>query len=181
LDEGTVKSFKDEELVIAKGLEHPNVLHFFDRGEEFIYKGGEKKDKRLFLVSDLCEKGELFDFILNLQMNMDMDGLPENTCRFLFTQIISGVEYLHGRGITHRDLKCDNIFLDQNASTRIADFGLSKIFSGEGQSILTTRCGTLNHMAPELSAHKAYDGPAVDVFACGVILFTMLTCLPPFE
>jgi serine/threonine protein kinase len=129
----------------------------------------------------LCEKGELFDFVFNLQLNLEMDGLPETTCRFLFDQIISGVEYLHDRGIAHRDLKCENIFLDQYASTRIADFGLSKIFAGEGASELKTRVGTINHMAPELSARKAYVGTPVDVFACGVILFVMLTCQPPFE
>jgi 5'-AMP-activated protein kinase catalytic alpha subunit len=72
----------------------------------------------------------------------------ENEVRKYFQQLISGVEYLHKMGITHRDLKPDNIMIDYYDDVKIIDFGLSNTFSS-GQ-ILTSDCGTLYYAAPEL-------------------------------
>jgi len=56
-----------------------------------------------------------------------------------------------------------------------------KVFSGENAEALKTKCGTLNYMAPELSGQETYQGPPVDIFACGVMLFMMLTSKQPFN
>ena len=76
-------------------------------------------------------------------------------------------------------MKLENIFLTKEMVPKIADFGLMK--SSEGKMV--TLCGTPNHMAPELltEPHKKYEGAAVDVFACGHILFMMLTQKPCFS
>ena len=90
--------------------------------------------------------------------------------------MISAVQYLHENGIAHRDLKLNNLFLDESMNIKVADFGISKSFVGSEQ--LTTRIGTEGFKPPEfytLEEGGSYDGPAVDVFACGVILYTILT------
>jgi len=64
---------------------------------------------------------------------------------------------------------------------KVADFGLMKCFAGTTASVLKTKCGTTNYMAPELHGGNPYDGPAVDIFAMGVMLFMMLTTMEPFH
>jgi len=88
---------------------------------------------------------------------------------------LNGVEYTHSKGVAHRDLKLENCFLDKNVTLKVADFGMAKAFAGPNGKELSTRCGTLNYMAPELlkTAVSAYDGQKVDIFALGAILYIM--------
>jgi serine/threonine protein kinase len=83
-------------------------------------------------VSELASNGELFSFV------MEGDGLQEKYCRQLFGQIMSGLEYIHGKGIAHRDLKLENIFLTEKTTVKLADFGLMKKFAGQDAQALTT-------------------------------------------
>jgi serine/threonine protein kinase len=90
---------------------------------------------------------------------------------------------LHDNGAAHRDLKLENIFLDKNCVPKLADFGLMKKFKmASGQEVmLRTALGTQGYMAPEVVNQETYEGPPVDVFACGVMLFMMVTGKPPFS
>jgi serine/threonine protein kinase len=89
------------------------------------------------------------------------------------------VKFVHDKGIAHRDLKLENCFLDKNINMKLADFGLAKVFAGPNGSALQTECGTPQYMAPEISS-GSYDGPPVDIFALGVILFIMCNAKFPF-
>jgi len=89
------------------------------------------------------------------------------------------VSYLHERGICHRDLKLDNIFLDRTFSLKIGDFGASCRFDQEVK--LTYRCGTTQYNAPELVKNQGYFGDEVDCWALGVILYVMLVGKFPFD
>ena len=91
---------------------------------------------------EYCEKGELFDYIVN---NGKLS--EEESCR-LFQQIINGVEYLHEQSIIHRDLKPENILLDNNINIKISDFGLSTFY--DKNTYLQTPCGTPSYAPPEM-------------------------------
>ena len=88
---------------------------------------------------------------------------------------------MHRQKICHRDIKPENIIIDpRNLHIKIIDFGLSNSFDNE-EGTLKTRCGSLGYATPELLMKKNYRGPPVDVWACGVILYTMIVGQLPFN
>ena len=87
------------------------------------------------------------------------------------------LSYLHGKGFTHRDLKLENILLEENFDVKIIDFGFSKEMDG----VLTSKMGTAAYMAPEmLKKNPEYIGTDIDLFAAVVILFMLISKCPPF-
>ena len=95
-------------------------------------------------------------------------------------QIISAVKYLHSHNIIHRDLKLANLLLAADMSIKIGDFGLATKLTFEGER-KKTLCGTPNYIAPEILDKEVGHSYEVDIWAIGVILFTLLTSRPPFE
>lgn len=89
---------------------------------------------------------------------------------------------MYNCSIAHRDLKLSNILLDNNYQLKIADFGLSAPLDGrDGSGFLSTNVGTENYMAPEIHLKLPYEGKVVDLFACAIILFTLVQSNPPFN
>jgi serine/threonine protein kinase len=122
----------------------------------------------------LAKKGEAFEYI------HQAGGLPLPLVRFYFLQLLDAVDYMHAQGICHRDLKWSNILLNSNLELKVADFGLHKIFEGEGADILTTNCGTSFYRAPEMTLNKGYEGPPVDIYAMGPMLFILAYGIKPY-
>ena len=161
-DERDVQRFK-KEINILKKLHHKNIIQ--------LYEIMESK-KSLYIVMEYCEKGELFDYIVN---NGKLN--EKEACR-LFQQIINGVEYLHQQCIIHRDLKPENILLDNNINIKISDFGLSTFYNKN--TYLQTPCGTPSYAPPEMLNGNAYNGTSSDIWSCGIILYAMLCGSLPF-
>eukprot|EP01136_Pigoraptor_vietnamica_P033896 Opistho-1_new@97236 len=150
------------EAQIMKRISHPNVIRFYEEIET---------DNEYCLVMEHAGGGEILDYIVA------HGKLSEKETRRFIRQVVSAVEHLHQIGIVHRDLKAENLLLDDNMNIKIIDFGLSNNF--EVGELLRTRCGSFEYTAPELIASKAYVGPGIDVWTIGVNLYAMLTgCLP---
>ncbi|UKZ49029.1 hypothetical protein TrVGV298_003267 [Trichoderma virens] len=101
------------EVTILRGIHHPNIVRLIDMVETDRYIG---------IILEYASGGELFDYILNHRY------LKDNSARRLFSQLVSGVGYLHKKGIVHRDLKLENLLLDRNRNIIITDFGFANTF-----------------------------------------------------
>jgi len=170
-----VKSL-EKEIAVMQNLSHPNIVNLIDfiPSEDYHKKNGTTY-KVLAIVMELVPGGELFEYVA------DSGRFSEAVARSYFQQLIETLEYCHHRGIAHRDLKPENLLFDAYFNLKIADFGFATLICGsEGDGKLLTYLGTVAYMAPELHAHKAYNGPSVDLFACAIILFIMLSGTPPF-
>ena len=93
----------------------------------------------------ICSGGELFDFVAY------SGEFTEKTARFYMKQALHALDYMHNQGLAHRDLKCENIFLDENFNLILADFGFAGPIQGrDGEGKLKTYLGTSNYKAPEI-------------------------------
>jgi len=129
--------------------------------------------RQLYLIMEYAPGGELFDYIVEHGRAEERDA-----CRFLH-QILAGVERVHQTNVVHRDMKPENLLLDERECIKIVDFGLSNTFQ-DGQ-LLQTACGSPCYAAPEMIAGNQYFPPMVDVWSCGVILFALVCGFLPFE
>lgn len=167
-----IKALKNEISILTK-LSHPNILNIKEYNEDGVYtKKNLKTYKTKYVILDLANSGELFGYVAYVGQ------FDEKLARYYFTQLIDAIDYCHKNGISHRDLKPENLLLDDEFNLKISDFGFSTNFD----RTLTSHVGTKLYMAPEMHVQDLpYNGPAIDIFACGLILFTMFTGLQPYE
>ncbi|XP_046802410.1 phosphorylase b kinase gamma catalytic chain, skeletal muscle/heart isoform [Lucilia cuprina] len=163
-----LEATRQEISILRQVMGHPYIIDLQDVFES---------DAFVFLVFELCPKGELFDYLTSVVT------LSEKKTRTIMRQIFEGVEYIHSKNIVHRDLKPENILLDENHNVKITDFGFARQLK-EGEK-LTDLCGTPGYLAPETLKCNMFEGSPgygqeVDIWACGVIMFTLLVGCPPF-
>ncbi|XP_040902280.1 MAP/microtubule affinity-regulating kinase 4 isoform X2 [Toxotes jaculatrix] len=152
------------EVRIMKNLNHPNIVQLFEVLET---------EKTLYLIMEYASGGEVFDYLVA------HGRMKEKEARAKFRQIVSAVHYCHQKNIVHRDLKAENLLLDADSNIKIADFGFSNEFTAGSK--LDTFCGSPPYAAPELFQGKKYNGPEVDIWSLGVILYTMVSGSLPFD
>ncbi|CAG9861834.1 unnamed protein product [Phyllotreta striolata] len=167
-DMSTLEATKQEVNILRHVAGHPYIIELQDVFQSSTF---------IFLVFELCKNGELFDYLTSVV------ALSEKKTRYIMKQILEGVQHVHSMRIVHRDLKPENILLDDNLNVKITDFGFAKVL--ENGETLQDLCGTPGYLAPEtLSCNMMEDSPGysfeVDIWACGVIMYTLLVGCPPF-
>ncbi|XP_059812789.1 serine/threonine-protein kinase SIK3 homolog [Hypanus sabinus] len=161
-EENLKKIFR--EVQIMKMLRHPHIIRLYQVMET---------ERMIYLVTEYASGGEIFDHLVA------HGRMAEKEARKKFKQIVAAVHFCHCRNIVHRDLKAENLLLDANLNIKIADFGFSNIFT-PGQ-LLKTWCGSPPYAAPELFEGKEYDGPKVDIWSLGVVLYVLVCGALPFD
>eukprot|EP00042_Codosiga_hollandica_P050168 m.594258 g.594258 ORF g.594258 m.594258 type:complete len:535 (+) comp58029_c0_seq1:317-1921(+) len=152
------------EVRLMKFMRHDHVVRLFQVVDT---------KTNLYLILELGGGGDLYEHI------QTHGKFEEPRARFFFRQLVSAVCYCHKMRIAHRDLKAENVVLCDENTIKITDFGLSNNFSpGE---MMKTSCGSLAYSPPEMLLQEPYDGPAVDVWSLGVILYIMVVGVLPFQ
>jgi calcium-dependent protein kinase len=161
-----VRKMKAEIDIMAK-LDHPNIIKLYETFED---------DQYLYIVMELCSGGDLFE------RTKAAAPFSEADAAIIIRQVLRCVNYLHERGICHRDLKLENFLFTSSAdvskaSLKMIDFGLATTCKDGGQ--MTTSVGTPMYVAPEVLT-SPYTR-SCDLWSCGVILYILLSGVPPFK
>lgn len=144
--------------------DHPNIIKLY----EIVFM-----ESCIYLIMDYYPRGDLFDFVTNngkLNLNLSLK---------IFTQLAGAVFYIHSNGCCHRDLKLENVLLDDDGNVKLGDFGFTRELPLK--SLLRDICGTNAYMAPELIKRLPYSGIKIDIWALGIILYTLITGEMPFD
>ena len=154
-------------LNTLKKVNNPNIVNIISSGEGVINRRNHPLKTSQYLVLEYASKGELFNYIYCAKT-----GLCERYSKVIFAKILKGIQACHNAGICHRDLKMQNILVDENFNPKICDFG----FATQNNDHLTEFLGTRSYASPEILRNKAYDGFKADIFSLGVVLLTLTTC-----
>lgn len=162
------------EITILKNLSHTGIIGMVEYGDagQVVKPSGRIIDNLVFIVMEFVQGGLLFDLC------QTMGAMGEDSGRFFLTQMLSAMEYMHGKRVVHRDLKLENILVTDELNLKIADFGFACY---KGIDSLKSYRGTMTYMAPEIKENKEYKGTQVDMFSIGVILFIIVQGIFPFK
>ena len=156
------------EIEILKKLDHPNILKILDF---------HLTNDKFYIITDFCPEGELFNEIKTRNEFSEIEGA------FIIHQLLSAIRYCHKMRVIHRDIKLENIMImdrqdDRFLHVKLIDFGTARIFSEE-KHIQKGFVGSSYYIAPEVIKEK-YD-ESCDVWSIGVVMYIILTGVPPFN
>lgn len=158
----------EAELSVLRRLNHPNVIKLIEVFES---------DHKVYMVMELATGGSLLDKLES------RGNLSEEDSREAMKMVLEGVQYLHSLGITHRDLKPDNLLYyhpGKDSRVMITDFSFASTRKSSGNPYMHTVCGTPQYIAPEIVSRKPYTC-AVDMWAVGIITYIVLSGAFPFD
>ena len=156
------------EITVLKRLRHPGMIGLHDLIDT---------PKQIYMITDYVRGISLKEF--SKAHNNQIIRL--NTARRIFKQLAESVCYLHSLNMIHRDIKLDNVLIDEKSKTvKLIDFGFSVIIPNTAAR-LKIFCGTPSYMSPEITRKLEYDGKPVDVWALGVLLYILVTGTSPFK
>ena len=155
------------EVSLMRNLKHNLIIRIYETIETSQY---------ILIIMEHISGGDLLSFVKK------RTKLSEKTAKYIFRQLITALKHIHSHNIVHRDIKLDNILIDLNNNIKLCDFGVSKqIHKG---MLLKDKCGTPAYIAPEILSSdndNGYEGPPVDMWSSGVVLYAMLSGTVPFK
>ena len=128
----------------------------------------------VYIVLELCKNKSMIELLKTRKR------LTEDETKSYIAQLVKGLQYLHSQNVVHRDLKLGNLFLSDKMEMKIGDFGLSEQIQYPGH-LIKSMSGTPNYIAPEILLNKDGHSFGVDIWAIGVITYTLLVGRPPFQ
>jgi len=145
------------ELDVLCRLYHPNVLRYIETVEN---------DEFIFVFTEFCEGETLLQFLLQRTVVEYRDFVD------IARQLLNAIEYIHSQNIAHRDLKLENIMISNRMKVKIIDFGLSNFT--QGNSLLSTYCGSMQYVPPEIICQEPYNGKMADIWSLGIVFYSLL-------
>lgn len=156
------------EITLLTILDHPAIV----KGHEVL-----NSTSKLFLVMEFIDGGDMHSLLSK------RERLPEDEAREFFRALVSCLQYCHGRGVSHRDLKLENLLITNDGKIKVCDFGLASVrgLRNDGNELCNTIVGTEDFSAPEIIRSVPYSGDQADMWSAGILLYVMLAGFCPFR
>ena len=164
LTEMGVLSMFEQELRLLSSFNHPNIIKTFEIFYEKEY---------IYVIMEYCKNGDLASYTRYIRI------LPDNQIRAILHQMLSALVYLHTKKIAHRDIKLENILIDETFTAKLCDFGISR--ENPDGHLLETFCGSPLYIPPEVIMGTPYDGTKADIWSLGVTIYFLTVGHMPFE
>lgn len=156
------------EITMLESLRHPNIINFHHAYEDRQY---------IFIATEFYEHGDLYDML-----RTRAHAFSERQALVIIRQVFSALEYMHAGGVSHRDVKLENLLVGCDGRVCLADFGLMHVARcGRGGSSSTMSCGTITYAAPEIMDGRTYLPTRADMWSCGITMCILLMCRFPFH
>lgn len=169
----TARAQVRREVDVLQNLDHDGVIQLYEFGENGVVEHEGRVSKgQFYIVMEYVEGPLLFDLC------KQMGPVGEEMGRFFAKQLIESLEYINSQGVVHRDIKLENILVDNEMNLKLADFGFA---TDKSIDKLQSYRGTQSYMAPEIRQGKVYNGKETDIFSMGVVLFTLIVGFFPFS
>ena len=153
-------------------VNNPYIIKYISNGSGPILLNNKPQENLPYIVYENITHSTLFSYVRGGE-----HGFSERRAKLIFKKILNGVNAIHHANICHRDLKLENILLDENYNPKITGFYISTINNTNLRGVM----GTLNYMAPEIFSDKPYNGIISDIFNLGQILFNLVTKMFGFK
>lgn len=155
------------EVLILQRLSHANIVKYHDFGED---------NQSMYIITELYVKGDLLSY-----MDNTAECLSEERAIIIMLQVFNALFHMHTLGISHGDIKPENILLDENGSVHLADLGLANFRIAGREWISQEPVGTPQYIPPEVKRGENYSPVGVDLWSCGVTLYVLIMGSFPFQ